>query len=414
LKLLTVSRQDIVGGAARAAFRIHTALRGAGVQSHMRVVEKNSDLPEIDGPRSDLSKYTAILKTGICHRLAKRFLSSNDEIYSPAVFRSGLQKEIDHGDSDIVHLHWIGGETMSIAEIGRLRKPVVWTLHDMWAFCGAEHYTRGTDDTRFQQGYSKLNRPASDRLDINRWVWNRKRRHWKTPFTIVSPSHWLAECAKTSVLFKDWNIEVIHNCIDTDYWRPIDKSFSRRLLRLPVDRPLVLYGSMRGTSAYRKGADLFDGAVEALRREKTDLQFAVFGQSAADSQTDNSSHISYLGPLYDEISLMIAYSAADVFVVPSRQDNLPNTAVESFACGTPVVAFKTGGLPDIVDHMENGYLASPFDSIELAEGISWILNDHDRHSRLCSHARNKAATSFCYPRIAAQYKSLFENMISDL
>jgi glycosyltransferase involved in cell wall biosynthesis len=131
----------------------------------------------------------------------------------------------------------------------------------------------------------------------------------------------------------------------------------------------VLYGSMRGTSAYRKGADLFQKALETLRNEMPDLQFVVFGQSSPSCSAEDSSHINYLGPLSDEISLMIAYSAADVFVLPSRQDNLPNAALESFACGTPIAAFRTGGLPDIVEHQENGYLATALDSSDLAEGI---------------------------------------------
>jgi len=143
-----------------------------------------------------------------------------------------------------------------------------------------------------------------------------------------------------------------------------------------------------------------------------DLQFVVFGQSNPDGDGENLGHVSYLGPLNDEISLMIAYSAADVFVVPSRQDNLPNTVLESFACGTPVVAFRIGGLPDIVDHRENGYLAKELDPLELVEGISWIVSDRHRHTRVCINAREKAVNSFNFPKIAAQYKSLFIEIVS--
>jgi glycosyltransferase involved in cell wall biosynthesis len=337
--------------------------------------------------------------------LSKTLKTDNPIIHSPAIVPSRWSKRLNASDADVIHLHWINGEMMSISDIGQLTKPVVWTLHDMWAFCGAEHYT---EDFRWRDGYISSNRPSYEGgFDLNRWTLERKRKHWKRPMHIVTPSRWLAECAKQSVLMRDWPITVIPNAIDTNVWQPVDKTLARQLLHLPPDVPLLLFGAMGGAQDPRKGFDLLRAALNHLRGQLPGLELVVFGQLTPKVPMDMGFPVHYTGHLHDDVSLRLLYSAADVMAIPSRQDNLPNTGIEAHACGTPVVAFNSCGLPDIVVHQETGYLANAFDVADLAHGIAWMLDDTQRHAALRHAARQRAVTLWSNDVVAAQYKAVY-------
>jgi len=315
---------------------------------------------------------------------------------------------LNQAGADVIHLQWVQGEMMSIADIGRLQQPVVWTLHDMWGFCGAEHYT---EDFRWRDGYLRNNRPSHESgFDLNRWTWRRKMKLWRLPMHIVTPSHWLADCVRQSVMMRNWPVSVIHNAIDTEAWRPIDKALARRILRLPTDVPLLLFGAIFGTRAPRKGFDLLRNALDHLRGELPGLELVIVGQLAPRESMNLGFPIHYTGHLHDDVSLNLFYSAADAVIVPSRQDNLPNSGVEALACGTPVVAFNTGGLPDIVEHEKTGYLARPFDTLDLASGIRWVLDGVERRLSLSTESRKAAVARFSYPVIAEQYLQLYKSV----
>jgi len=302
----------------------------------------------------------------------------------------------------------VQGEMLSIGDIGRLRRPAVWTLHDMWAFCGAEHYT---DDQRWREGYDRRNRPAGERgPDLNRWVWARKRRRWTQPMQLVAPSRWLAECVQRSALMRDWPVTVIPYPIDIARWQPVERSAARALLGLPPDVPLVLFGAAGGTRDPRKGFDLLERAMPLVRETMHGVELVVYGQGQPRTAAQRPERIHYTGTLRDDLTLRLLYSAADVFVLPSRQDNLPNTGIEAMACGTPVVAFRTGGLGDIVDHQRTGYLAEAFDPADLACGIRWVMADAARHRALREAARAAAVSRFAAPVIARQYLDLYAGL----
>jgi glycosyltransferase involved in cell wall biosynthesis len=211
---------------------------------------------------------------------------------------------------------------------------------------------------------------------------------------------------------RDWPVSVIPNPIDTERWQPFDQALARELLGLPKDVPLLLFGAIGGGQDPRKGFDLLQAALQNLRGEIPDLQLVVFGQLRPKDTPDLGFPIHYTGHLHDDLSLRALYSAADAFVLPSRQDNLPNTGVESLACGTPVVAFNTCGLPDIVTHHQTGYLAKAFDAEDLARGIRWVLADRTRQTQFGANARAQAVTRFASTVIAAQYQQIFEAAIA--
>ena len=412
MKVLQLNHSDSSGGAARAAYRIHNAIRDIGISSKMLVNVAYSGDWTVQGPTSSFDKAIAYIRPKLVMPLRRLLSTGNPIIHSPSVLPSKCLVRINSCDADLVHLHWVQHEMLSIADIAYLRKPIVWTLHDMWAFCGAEHYTT---DHRWRDGYLRHNRPEHESgFDLNRWTWQRKMKLWSLPLQIVCPSQWLADCARSSALMEDWPVSVVPNPIDTDRWLPIDQSLARQLLRLPQDCPLLLFGAMGGGCDPRKGVDLLLDAVAQLRHKTSlkRLQLVVFGQAAPQSPPQLGFPIHYVGHLHDDLSLRALYSAADVMLIPSRQDNLPNTGLEAHACGTPVVAFNTGGLPDIVDDRITGALAEPFEPASLAAAISWVLEDPQRLRVLGASARDRAERLWKPIRVAGMYKELYDRALA--
>ena len=393
MKVLQLNHSDINGGAARAAYRIHHALRGAGLDSTMWVNVAAARDWTVEGPSGKWDKALSLVSPKAAGLLRHALMTENPIIHSPAILPSNWVKRVNASDVDVVHLHWVQGEMLSIADIGRIKKPIVWTLHDMWAFCGAEHYT---EDLRWRDGYQRDNRPPyKSGFDLNRWTWQRKRKHWQRPMHIVTPSQWLGECGRCSKLMRDWPVSVIPNCLDTGRWAPLDQTLARDLLGLPTNVPLLVFGAIGGTSDPRKGFDLLVDTLLELRRRKIDLNLVIFGEHAPRNPIDFGFRTHYLGHLYDDASMIAAYSAADAMVIPSRQDNLPNTGVEAQACGLPVVAFDIGGMPDIVDHKVTGYIAEPFNTDKAFMRMS---------------ARDSAVRKFSKGVIAPQYINLYREV----
>lgn len=433
MKILHVNSSDIDGGAARAAFRTHQCLLENGaihdLTSQFRVVRKLSDEPSIIGgvPSRQGSAFSLLTRSLARYR-RRRFYSGNSILHSTAHIKTGLGDELNyrnhHGETDIVHLHWLGDETLSIEEIGDLDMPLVWTLHDQWAFCGAEHYTSPSIygdslgvDNRYSSAYSRKSRPIHESgPDLNRATWIRKQHSWTRPIHIISPSRWLADCASRSTLMSDWPITVVPNPINLQRWSPCDQDQARALLGLPAKSPLLLFGAIGGLVDERKGADLLLDALQRLRSQVTDtplehLELVVFGQARPPHPLNFGFPVHYLGRIDDDWTLALAYSAANLFVIPSRQDNLPNTGLEAHACGTPVVAFSIGGIEDIVDSGVTGELAHPFDTSELAFLIRSILENPFRLQQMKVSARKRALSLWSYTRVSKLLAEVYRDVL---
>lgn len=433
IKVLHYNPVDNHGGAARAAYRIYRSLVASGnemgIQASMRVNTKYSDDNLVIGgvaPKPLATRFGKKLVAAgrrIFHAHGNAFRSDNPSSLDLCINNSGLGKEFCNGSADVLHLHWLGNylgaDSLSIEEVGHLNKPVVWTLHNQWAFCGAEHYVTPPPavDERFAEGYTTTNRPAHESgPDLNRLTWQRKRRAWQRPMQIVCPSNWLAQCARRSALMREWPITVIPYPIDLQTWAPCDQAQARILLGLPLDRPLVLFGAIGGTIDPRKGADLLQTALRSLQSAASDtplaqLELVVFGQSRPAASPDLGFPIHYSGHLHDDISLRLLYASADVMVVPSRQEAFGQTASEAHACGTPVVAFRTGGLTDIVEDRLTGALAEPFDSGSLASAIAWVLADPQRNRQLGAAARQRVERLWNPSRVAGLYAEVYRQVL---
>jgi glycosyltransferase involved in cell wall biosynthesis len=223
----------------------------------------------------------------------------------------------------------------------------------------------------------------------------------------------MAHCAKSSALFENLAIEVIPNCLDTALFRPSDKTDARKALSLPADKKLVLFGAMNATTDTRKGFHFLKESLKILldggNLQETEL--VLFGESELSGQFNPGTKIHFLGKIPDAASLPLLYSAADVFIAPSVQENLSNTVMESLACGTPVVAFNVGGMPDMIRHKNNGYLAKPFECQDLADGISWVLENEKRRLELSESARRRVVQEYESGHIARQHLDLYEKIV---
>jgi glycosyltransferase involved in cell wall biosynthesis len=282
----------------------------------------------------------------------------------------------------------------------------------MWPFSGGEHYVG--EDIRYREGYSSQNRPTCENgLDVNRWIWNRKKKAWSKvkDLVIAAPSRWMAQCASDSVLLRNYRVEVLPNGVDHERFHPVDHTVARSILGLPENKKLILFGAGFATGDKRKGFHLLVDALKTIESQvnPNNCELVVFGASSGDKSFLMKTH--YLGRLQDEISLAIVYSAADVFIAPSVEDNLPNTVLESLSCGTPVVAFNIGGMPDMIMHKKNGYLARGFDTTELANGLLWVIEDINRWRSLSDESRRTVLHSFTLKCSASRYIRLYEEIL---
>jgi glycosyltransferase involved in cell wall biosynthesis len=402
VKVWHLSQSDNLGGAARAALRLHLACVHNQIDSRMVVGQKNSDLYSINANTSKFSRLKALAKQAVTRKIISWQRSNGT--HSLGLFPSGLVRKLNSDNVDVLNLHWVGAEFLSVEDIGKFCKPIVWTLHDMWAFCGAEHYA---ENDEWQNGYS-----SRGFWDLDKWVWTRKKKAWTQPIYIVTPSDWLADCVKKSALMGSWQVRTIPYPLDTNVFQPRGKFLSREILGLPLDKKLVLFGAISPTADRRKGWDLLQLALQKLAQIADDVVGVIFGQSAPPDPPKLGLPLQWMGYLHDDITLSLLYSAVDVMVVPSRQDNFPQTSTEPQACGTPVVAFNVCGLPSAVEHERTGYLAKPFDTDDLAYGISWVLSDRERWHKLSSQARERAVRLWSPEVVAKQYLEVYEAAIA--
>jgi glycosyltransferase involved in cell wall biosynthesis len=418
VKIAVVSHSDLAGGAARAATRLHRGLLSAGLDSRMHVTQKQSSATSVVAPITRLGRAWNLLRPALGHAMLGLQKTEDHSWRSLALLPGLAGRKILAEEPDVVNLHWIGDETLSIGEVARLarRLPLVWTLHDMWPFCGAEHYADEHPDARWRHGYPRSSRPTTQSgIDLDRWTWRRKAAAWRDipPIHLIAPSHWIAACAAQSPLTREWPTSVIPNALDLHRFRPTPRRVARQILGLPIEGPILLCGSIGGNEAQRKGWDLLTQGLAHLASTNPDIVCVIIGHEQPVDRPPLALSTRWLGMLHDDISLALLYAAVDVTVVPSRQDNLPQMATEAQACGCPVAAFHTGGLSDVVDHLSTGYLAQPFASAELAQGIRWILADAGRYAQLRLAARRRVEELWSADVLIGQHLSVYRQAIAD-
>jgi glycosyltransferase involved in cell wall biosynthesis len=412
MKITHLSTYDIEGGAGRAAYRLHKALGLLGVDSAMLVQMKKSCDSSVSGPTGLPGIVTNKLHTWLDLLPLKFHHGYRGAPWGVSWLPGGIVPRLKLTSPEIVHLHWGCCGFVPITTLAKIGLPLVWTMHDSWAFTGGCNIPGECSRYREECGLCPL-LGSSTENDLSRWAWCRKAKKWKNlTFTIVAPSRWMAECARSSSLLRGARIEVIPNGLDLQRFKPVDKSVARELLGLPAGKKLILFGATQ-LADRNKGFHLLCGALAEFNPGWRDqVELVLFGSSQVPEMAAAGLKIHDLGRLHDDISLVLAYSAADAMCVPSLQESFGQTASEAMACGTPVVAFAATGLLDIVDHRHNGYLSSPYDCGDLAAGLQWVLDKETDYGQLGRAAREKAEREFSMEKIAARHLNLYHELLA--
>ena len=415
MNIALINASDRDGGAAIATYRLHRGLIKGGVNSQLFVQEKITDDVSVKNHESKQKKIFAMLRGYFDTFILGFYKNRAPKIFSLAMLPDNIINRLKPFSPDVLNLFWIGNEFISIETLKKIKAPIVWTLHDMWPFTGGCHY-----DEECGQFVKKCgNCPAlgsTTQYDLSRVIWFRKKNAWNNiPIKVVATSHWIAQMAKDSSLFHEKEIYVIPNGIDTEVYKPIEKSNARNIFNLPLDKKIIMFSAFGAMSDKRKGGQFLLEALKILSSQsylKSDeVEIVVVGMSTPSVAHNYGFKAHYMGTYADEISQALLYSSVDVVVAPSMQENLSNTVLESLSCGTPVVAFNIGGMPDLIDHKKNGYLATPFSSDDLAAGIAWVLEDDERLSGLAENSRKKVVQNFSIEFISQEYIKLYKKII---
>jgi glycosyltransferase involved in cell wall biosynthesis len=402
--VLVINTYQNYGGAARAAFRIFDGVRAQRQRIRLLTLFRGDADPDIFG--LEPTTVRGACAKHLLHRDTSQLWAyphRKNTYFSPAIHGNPFRIKLARFRPELIHLHWVGHSLLPIEEIGKIRCPVIWTLHDAWPFTGGCH-TPGACDRHMQQcgRCPQLGSISDD--DLSRQVLIRKvRAYQKLDLTIVAPSRWLAEKASQSRLFASRAVHVIPNGVDTQRFKPIEKSAARDFFGLQPEVPVFIFVAHLLTDP-NKGADLLFSALTSYGHSCILLTVGL--DTIAHRKAANVT-LRELGPLMDDSSLALAYSAADVLLCTSRQENLPNTIAEALACGTPCAGFRIGGLPDMIAHQVNGWLAEPFDTSGLASGIAWLVQ-HSDAARLRKAAREKALQDFDIRKTTAAYLKLYD------
>jgi glycosyltransferase involved in cell wall biosynthesis len=414
MKVAIVSSFDLEGGAARAAYRLHDALRTRGCDAQMFVQIKSSGSPSVHGASTGLPKLYGRLRAVLDHLPAKA-LGTRLGDFSVNWLPGDLVRQLRAFGPDVVHLHWISAGFFSLFDLASASWPIVWTAHDMWPFTGGCHYDQscgrfasaGCTPCPLQTNWQFF-QLARSRLAAKAKVAN------STQITFISPSRWLAEVARQSPVSQSQQVVVIPNGIDLDVFKPIDRAAARDLFGLPHDKKLLLFGAVNSTSDLRKGYAQLDAALAHLSSagKSSELALCVFGTSTRERGVLHGIPLFRVGHLADETSLVALYSAADLFVAPSLQDNLPNTVLEATACGLPTVAFAIGGMPDLISHGVTGLLAGSVQSQSLADAIGQALSSVDWLKSASIASRKRAVDLFGSHLYARAHMGLYNAMLN--
>ncbi len=413
MNIVHINVSDIKGGAAIAAYRLHQGLKEQGVHSTMVVAEKYSQDGDVTRPLPDRIGYYG--RRLHYRQLGARFwrsMPARPPGLSPFTHpQTGRSRRLIQAlpQAEIINLHWIASYVDLPSFLAQAQVPLVWTLHDMNAFTGGCHYALDCDRFQEQCGACPQLGSKSER-DVSRTIWQIKRDMFQGlapgSLQLVAPSRWLAEEVRRSSLLRDLPLAVIPNALPTAVFRPYEKTAARERLGIPAAAKVVLFSADAVTSR-RKGLPYL---MEALSEMDVAANILLVTLGAGRLALDPRLPLISLGHLADEQQIALAYSAADLFVIPSLQDNLPNTVLEAMACGTPVVGFDVGGIGEMVRPGTTGQLVPARDVRQLRQAIAALLADELLRAGMAANCRQIALTEYSLPVQAERYVALYQRL----
>ena len=415
MRVLIVNTSERTGGAAVAANRLMKALNNNGVKAKMLVRDKESDALTVVGlPKSPMLHW---------HFLWERFVIfcrlhfSRKHLFEVDIANTGsdITRLREFQEADVIHLHWINQGMLSlkgIQKILRSGKPVVWTMHDIWPATAICHLTLGCHYFINRCANCKYLPGGGGSSDLSSRIWQKKQQILADGnIYYVACSRWLESEAKSSALLKGQKITSIPNPIDTHIYKKGNKQEARQRLGLPLDKKLILFASQRVTNVNKGMSYLVDACRQLGDLTKDLCEVVILGGHAEEVLEQLPMKAHPLGYINDEQRVVDVYNAADVFVLPSLSENLPNTIMEAMACGVPCVAFKVGGIPEDIDHLKNGYVAAYRDAADLAKGIAWVLQEADYES-LSSQAVHKVTHCYSQQSVAVKYLDVYQQAMA--
>lgn len=391
-----------------STFRLHKLLVKNSYKSKILSLESNKRSDDIISLNDFKKRIRVILSNGIEALLLKN-LKPNVGTFSIPLVGSDISNRSELKEADIIFIYWAIGGFQSIGTIEnilKLQKPVVIVMRDMWTITGGCHHSFSCDKYKSSCNNCPLFVNNKD-WGLPAWQLNKKKSLFNKydNVTFVSPSRWLSECGNDSIVTGSKVVRHIPNIIDTEIYKPISKKVARELIGLETTKKVIAFGAKGGTSNPYKGWQYLLESLKYLEDsyKSDELMVLLFGKGY-DKEIDNSIPFEcrFMGYLYDDYALSVTYNSIDLFITPSVADNLPSTVLESLACGVPVVGFDTGGIPEMIDHLENGYIAKYKDSKDLAEGIKYCLEDN---------LKGYLNTSHFPDRVFMQYKNLIDTLI---
>jgi len=420
MKVLVVNTSEMAGGAAIAACRLTEALNRHGVKARLLVRDKQSErtttcVVPSKGLQGMLLKWAFLWERARVW-MANRFHQKGLWHVDLGIGGADIVSTSEFRDADIIHLHWVNQGFLSLKELRRILrsgKPVIWTMHDMWPCTAICHHAR--DCNRFQghcQECPQLLYPS--RRDLSFWVFDRKATIYpEGNLTFVACSEWLASEARKSRLLAGKEVISIPNTYNHHAFCPGSQEEARRRFTLPKNLRLLLFACQKVTNE-RKGLDYL---FEALRSEPIHqwqgrLGLVVVGEMAEDVAYSVPFPIYRQDYINEEEDMALLYRAVDLFVTPSLEENLPNTIMEAMACATPCVGFDIGGIPEMIDHEKNGYVARYRDAEDLARGINFVL-DEERYDELSANAAHKAVEAWNEESVVRKHIELYERMVKE-
>lgn len=426
MKILLINTDDAMGGAAIACLRLlNTLNQTEGIEATMLVQEKKRNNPNVKAIAETWLQKKLAFARFVQERLFFKFQEKNKEIrfaFSPANSGIDISENPLVQEADIIHLHWINFGFLSLKSLEKLfqlKKPIVWTLHDMWAFTGGCHHSGDCENFQNSCGNCVQYIKNSSPTDLSNKVWEQKsaifnhslRLRSGNGTAIVGCSQWLTNRAKKSSLLKNFSVKAIPNPLDINLFSPQNKVDARKKLGLPTDKKLILFVAAK-VSVIWKGFSYFQASLEILKAQNShnkDIELVVLGESDTETIEKLPFKAHALGRISDVNKIVSIYSAADVFVTSSIQENLPNTIMEAMACGTPAVGFEVGGIPEMIEYPNTGFLAKYKSAESLAEGIKWILFEAN-HEELSKNARQKVLGNYSEKVVIEQYLEVYRNL----
>jgi len=331
------------------------------------------------------------------------------DIRSTAIIPGTLARTARSLRPDVINLHWMGYGAMSVAQVAQLRTPLVWTLHDMWAFSGSRHFNHDAISSRAPlPGVERSSWIASH---IDSWTLRRKIRAWPTELTFIAPSQWMANLARSSEFGRNREVHVVPNPVPVDRFTPEAPARSRQRWGLDPDRPVVGFIADGGGRNPLKGRNVLIEAMQRVRLRFPDAHLLLAGELDGDVSISHG-HASELGVIRAEEAIVDFYRACDVIAVPSALDNAPQTAAEAHACARAVIAFDVGGVSDLVDSEVTGILCTPGDVDAFAHAVIKLLGNDALRIQMGSRARERAVTCWSPDLIAGQYRNIYEEVLS--